>query len=91
MANQAWDLRKAIGLRESKAFRIWILVAALLGLAANIIVLISCVSPVTKPVYLYRIDRSRLAEALDDLTSASATDLNDTRLPEYWYWGLSGT
>lgn len=64
--------------------------ASPVGLAANIIVLVSCAVPSTQPLYLYRVDRGRLAAALGDLSETTVQALNDTSLPDHWYWGMSG-
>ncbi|KAH6683647.1 hypothetical protein F5X68DRAFT_277176 [Plectosphaerella plurivora] len=84
------DMRKALGLCESKGLRIWLLVTTLIGLAANVIVLVSCATPGTQSLYLYRVDRSRLAAALSNLSDKGVWALNDTSLPDHWYWGMSG-
>jgi hypothetical protein len=54
------------------------------------IVLISCMSPDTHSIYLFRVGSAELVDATANLTDVSATDLTIDELPDHWYWGLSG-
>ncbi|KAM0351694.1 hypothetical protein ACHAPU_002704 [Fusarium lateritium] len=54
------------------------------------IVLVSCMSPGTQSVYLFRVGSTELVNATANLTDVPASDLQIAGLPDYWYWGLSG-
>jgi hypothetical protein len=61
------------------------------GFIANIVVLISCASPDTQSVYLFRVGSAELVNATANVTGIAPNKLRLAELPEYWYWGLSGT
>ncbi|KAH7156534.1 hypothetical protein EDB81DRAFT_880847 [Dactylonectria macrodidyma] len=71
-------------------FSIWFLIAILLGAVANITVLIGCMSPTTRSLYLFRVSADDLINAATNTTTVSAADLRIDGLPKHWYWGLSG-
>ncbi|KAH6991079.1 hypothetical protein BKA56DRAFT_610639 [Ilyonectria sp. MPI-CAGE-AT-0026] len=79
-----------LGVGESKFLSIWFLIAILLGVVANITVLISCMSSSTRTVYLFRVSTEDLINAATNTTTISAADLRIDGLPNHWYWGLSG-
>lgn len=54
------------------------------------IVLISCSSPDTHSIHLFRVGSAELIDAAANLTDISANDLQIEDLPDHWYWGLSG-
>jgi hypothetical protein len=60
------------------------------GLIGNMIVLISCSSPDTHFIYLFRVGSAELVDATANLTDVSVNDLQIDELPNHWYWGLSG-
>ncbi|KPM45968.1 hypothetical protein AK830_g640 [Neonectria ditissima] len=79
-----------VGVGESRLLSVWFLVAILLGLIAKITVLISCMSPSTRSVYLFRVSADDLVNAATNATTASADALRIDGLPNHWYWGFSG-
>ncbi|SPJ75683.1 uncharacterized protein FTOL_05414 [Fusarium torulosum] len=83
-------LLRIIGVDEVRYGMIWFMLAILLGLIGNMIVLISCSSPDTHSIYLFRVGSAELVDATANLTDVSATDLKTDELPDHWYWGLSG-
>lgn len=54
------------------------------------IVLISCSSPDTHSIHLFRVGSAELVDAAANLTDVSVNDLQINELPDHWYWGLSG-
>ncbi|KAH7257890.1 hypothetical protein BKA59DRAFT_523285 [Fusarium tricinctum] len=83
-------LVRVIGISDAKYGMIWFMLAILLGLIGNMIVLISCSSPDTHSIYLFRVGSAELADATANLTDVSVNDLKIHELPDHWYWGLSG-
>ncbi|KAH6640191.1 hypothetical protein F5144DRAFT_87907 [Chaetomium tenue] len=73
---------------------LWITGFAVLSIAANVVFLISCMSPATKNICLYRVNVTLLADGLHRLAvvdGGNETDFPLTdELPTYWYWGMSG-
>ncbi|RGP69212.1 s-adenosylmethionine-dependent methyltransferase [Fusarium longipes] len=81
---------RIIGVGEAKVGMIWFMLAILLGFIANTVVLISCASPDTQSVHLFRVGSAELVNATANVTGISPNKLQFAELPEYWYWGLSG-
>ncbi|CAM1504692.1 Fc.00g022830.m01.CDS01 [Cosmosporella sp. VM-42] len=79
-----------IGDGNIKFWSIWFMFSITLGLVANLTVLISCMSPSTQSIYLFRVSSEDLIHATTNVTKASADDLRIKELPHHWYWGLSG-
>ena len=60
------------------------------GFIANIVVLVSCASPDTQAVHLFKVGSAELVNATANVTGISPSKLQMAELPEYWYWGFSG-
>ncbi|KXX75464.1 hypothetical protein MMYC01_208586 [Madurella mycetomatis] len=74
--------------------RLWITSFAVLGLTANIVFLIGCISPATRDIALYRVNVTSLADELQRLAMDDGGNktvlLRPPELATYWYWGMSG-
>ncbi|KAI8691584.1 hypothetical protein LRP88_08840 [Fusarium phalaenopsidis] len=79
-----------LGWGESRGLSIWFMISILLGLVANFVVLIGCMSPATQSIYLFRVSSQDLIGAATNTTRVPAKDLRIDELPNHWYWGLSG-
>ncbi|KAH6663310.1 hypothetical protein F5X68DRAFT_177961 [Plectosphaerella plurivora] len=79
-----------LGIGESKLSSAWFIIAILIGLVAQMTVLISCMSASTRSIYLFRINADDLVNAATNTTTISAADLRIDGLPSYWSWGFSG-
>ncbi|KAK4167849.1 hypothetical protein QBC43DRAFT_285162 [Cladorrhinum sp. PSN259] len=65
----------------------------ILSLAANIVFLLSCITPTVKDIALYRVNVTQLAQNLQTVSlnnSRNVARLIHPALPSYWYWGISG-
>ncbi|KAK4458329.1 hypothetical protein QBC42DRAFT_314960, partial [Cladorrhinum samala] len=65
----------------------------LVSLGANIIFLLSCITPTVKEIALYRVNVTQLAQNLQIQSlnnSRNVAHLIHPALPSYWYWGISG-
>jgi hypothetical protein len=80
-----------LGRGESRPWRIVFAIATVLGLAANFIVLLGCMTPSTQSIYLFRVNSQDLINATASLTNVSVDALEGAWLPTHWYFGLSGT
>ncbi|KAF4989053.1 hypothetical protein FGRMN_9383 [Fusarium graminum] len=76
-------LCRIIGIGDADYGMIWFFVAVLFGLAGNMVVLLSCISPGTHSVYLFRVGSNELVNATANLTDVSASDLQIAGLPDY--------
>lgn len=68
-------------------------VPTLVSLAANIVFLLSCITPTVKDIALYRVNVTQLAQNLQIQSlnnSRNVAHLIHPALPSYWYWGISG-
>ncbi|CAJ0552607.1 Ff.00g006850.m01.CDS01 [Fusarium sp. VM40] len=88
--NTSEFLLRIIGIGDAKYRLIWFMLAILLGLIGNMVVLISCSSPDTHSIHLFRVGSAELVDAAANLTDVSVNDLQINELPDHWYWGLSG-
>ncbi|RSM02544.1 hypothetical protein CDV31_010849 [Fusarium ambrosium] len=79
-----------LGWGESKGLSIWFMISILIGLVANFVILVGCMSPATQSIYLFRVSSQDLIDAATNTTRVSAKDLRIDELPNHWYWGLSG-
>ncbi|KAJ3521616.1 hypothetical protein NM208_g13207 [Fusarium decemcellulare] len=79
-----------LGWGESKKLTIWFMVSIIIGLVANFVILLGCLSPATKSIYMFRVSSQNLVDAATNVTRVSAKDLRLDELPNHWYWGLSG-
>ncbi|KAH6900669.1 hypothetical protein B0T10DRAFT_453182 [Thelonectria olida] len=86
----AQALRQAVGIGESRDWSFWFMIALVLGLVANVVVLMACLAPRTKALYLFRVDAESLVDAAANTTTVAAEDLRIDALPSSWYWGLTG-
>ncbi|KAM5370897.1 hypothetical protein ACJZ2D_008330 [Fusarium nematophilum] len=79
------------GLEEtSRSWRLWLIFCVLLGLIANFVALLGCLSTATKPINLFKIRRDDLINAVANVTGQSNGTFSNEALPKAWYWGLSG-
>ncbi|KAK4223750.1 hypothetical protein QBC38DRAFT_43030 [Podospora fimiseda] len=77
------------------ASKLWILFSGLilLSLGANVLFLLSCLTPTIKEIALYRVNVTQLAQNLQIQglnNSRDVSHLIHPALPTYWYWGISG-
>ncbi|KAM5349006.1 hypothetical protein ACJ41O_008829 [Fusarium nematophilum] len=61
-----------------------------IGLIANFVALLGCLSTATKPINLFKIRRDDLINAVANVTGQSNGTFSNEALPKAWYWGLSG-
>ncbi|KAI5467584.1 hypothetical protein BGZ63DRAFT_31210 [Mariannaea sp. PMI_226] len=84
-------LKQAIGIGDSsRDWSCWFIIAIVIGLVANVIVIIGCVSPNTQPLYLFSVSAEDLINAASNTTTVSAAHLRIDGLPTHWYWGMTG-
>jgi hypothetical protein len=62
------------------------------GLVANFVFLLGCLSPSTQELGIFRVNVTVVANGLQKLANDTRdpSDLLSPDLPVYWYWGMSG-
>lgn len=60
------------------------------GLVPNFVVLIGCMVPQTRSIYLFRVSSMDMIDATANITKVGTKSLDIAELPDHWYWGLSG-